>query len=300
MSAETTAAHAKVQPAVANAAAATNLATCVLGGTSEANEGRGRVGQYAEALAGVGRCERTGPMPTREPIRPGPGSYRLLECVARLGVSGVEPARLLLGISQAVAYSHIGRLSRAGLLWRVTVGDGQGGVIAITRAGARHARARGAPGVVSVRSAAPSLGRHGRAVSWVAASLQLRGLEWLGPAELRAVSGWRSQRDDGARHSPDLGLVHADGRRTAIEVELQPKSKTRLQAILSGYRELIRSGQLSDVSYVTDRRDVSDLVRRQADAALVGEHVHIGPLEQIIAATRTRASIRTGAPRGNR
>lgn len=239
-------------------------------------------------------------MPTREPIRPGPGSYRLLECVARLGVSGVEPARLLLGISQAVAYSHIGRLSRAGLLWRVTVGDGQGGVIAITRAGARHARARGAPGVVSVRSAAPSLGRHGRAVSWVAASLQLRGLEWLGPAELRAVSGWRSQRDDGARHSPDLGLVHADGRRTAIEVELQPKSKTRLQAILSGYRELIRSGQLSDVSYVTDRRDVSDLVRRQADAALVGEHVHIGPLEQIIAATRTRASIRTGARRGTR
>ena len=94
--------------------------------------------------------------------------------------------------------------------------------------------------------------------------------------------------------------MHADGRRTAIEVELQPKSNTRLQAILTGYRELIRSGQLSDVSYVTDRRDVSDLLRRQADAALVGEHVHIGPLEQIIAATRTRASIRTGAPRGSR
>jgi hypothetical protein len=264
------------------------------------SEGRDRVGRCAEARAGVRRSERTGLMATREPVRPGPGSYRLLECVGRLGMSGIEPARLTLGISQAVAYSHIGRLSRAGLLWRVTVGDGKGGVIAITRAGARHARARGAPGVVSVRSAAPSVGRHGRAVSWVAASMQLRGLEWLGPAELRAGSGWRSQRDDGARHSPDLGLMHADGRRTAIEVELQPKSKDRLQAILGGYRELIRNGQLSDVSYVTDRRDVSDLVRGQADAALVGEHVHIGPLEQIISATRTRASTRSGASRGSR
>ena len=115
-------------------------------------------------------------MPTREPIRPGPGSYRLLECVARLGVSGVEPARLLLGISQAVAYSHIGRLSRAGLLWRVTVGDGQGGVIAITRAGARHARARGAPGVVSVRSAAPASSARSRSWSVTADGISSSGM----------------------------------------------------------------------------------------------------------------------------
>jgi hypothetical protein len=108
--------------------------------------------------------------------------------------------------------------------------------------------------VVSARSVAPSSARHGRSVSWVATSLELRGLRWLGPAELR------------------------------------PKSNDRLQAILGGYRELIRAGQLTDVSYVTDRHDVSELVRRQADAALVGEQVHIGPLEQIIIATRTRAA----------
>ena len=229
-------------------------------------------------------------MTVRRPRGPGPGSFRLLGWIAGLGVSGIEPARLALGINQATAYSHVARLARDGLLWRVQVGDGQGAAVVLTRAGARKAGAHGARGVVSARSVAPSSARHGRAVSWVATSLELRGLRWLGPAELRAGSGWRSQRDDSARHTPDLGLVHTDGRRTAIEIELHPKSNDRLQAILAGYRELIRAGQLTDVSYVTDRRDVSELVRRQADAALVGEQVHIGPLEQIITATRTRAA----------
>ena len=196
-------------------------------------------------------------MAARKPVHPGPGSFRLLAWLGRLGVAGVEPARLMLDVSQAVAYSHIDRLSRSGLLWRVGVGDGHGGVVAITRAGARVARLQGAIGVVSVRSAAPSLGRHGRAVSWVAASLELRGWQWLGPAGLRIEAGWRAQRGDGSRHSPDLGLVHADGRRTAIEVELQPKSRARLASILGGYRELIHAGLLSDVSYVTDRTDVT-------------------------------------------
>jgi hypothetical protein len=204
----------------------------------------------------------------------------------------------MLGISQAVVYSHIERLARAGLLWRVRIGDGQGGAIAITRKGARVARERGTTGVVSVRSAAPTLGRHGRAVSWVAASLELRGWEWLGPAELRAGSGWRAERDDGTRHSPDLGMVSPDGRRTAIEVELQPKSRARLVSILSGYRGLVRAGLVDEVSYVTDRSDVADLVRRQAEAALIGQHVKIGPLDRIVESARARAdAMRRGGAR---
>jgi hypothetical protein len=149
-----------------------------------------------------------------------------LAWVARLGVAGVEPQRLALGISQAVAYSHIARLAGAGLLWRVRAGDGQGGAVAITRAGARVARGQGVSGVVAVRSAAPSSVRHGRAVSWVAASPELRELRWLGPAELHAESGWRSQREDGARHTPDLGLVHPDGRRVAIWVMAETRHRS--------------------------------------------------------------------------
>ena len=99
-----------------------------------------------------------------------------------LGISGLEPARLALGISQATVYSHVVRLSREGLLWRVRGGDGAGGVVAVTRIGARMVRSHGGEGVVAARSAAPSSGRHGRAVSWVAANLSLREREWLGPA----------------------------------------------------------------------------------------------------------------------
>jgi hypothetical protein len=229
-------------------------------------------------------------MASGKAVRPGPGSYRLLAWVARLGMSGIEPAQLALGISQAAVYSHVARLSREGLLWRVRVGDGHGGVVAVTRAGSRVARMHGVRGAVSARSAAPSSGRHGRAVSWVAASLMLRGLEWLGPAELRAGSGWRSQRDDGTRHSPDLGLVLPDGRRIAIEVELHAKSKDRLARILGGYRGLISSGQLTDVSYVVDREDVADLVRRAADAALLGAALQIGPLKDLVSTARARAA----------
>jgi hypothetical protein len=229
-------------------------------------------------------------MTGRKAARPGPGSFRLLEWVARLGMSGVEPAGLALGISQAAVYSHVSRLSQEGLLWRVRVGDGQGGVVAITRAGTRRARERGASSVVSARSVAPSSGRHGREVSWVAASLELRGLRWLGPGELRAGSGWRSERDDGTRHMPDLGLVLTDGCRTAIEVELQPKSKGRLALILGGYRELIRAGQLTDVSYVVDRQDVAELVRRQADATLLADKLQIGPLADIVNSARARGA----------
>ena len=88
-----------------------------------------------------------------------------------------------------------------------------------------------------------------------------------------------------------------DGRRTAIEVELQPKSHERLALIFGGYRGLIQAGQLSDVAYVCDRRDVSALVRRQADAGLIGDKVRVGPLDKLINATRQRAEARVASAR---
>ena len=261
------------------------------GKDAAAHDGAEAMQQFGADVATRAARDATGPvMRARRATRPGPGSFRLLAWVARLGVSGVEPARLAVGVNQATVYSHIARLARDGLIFRVAVGDGRGPVITLTRAGAREARTHSGQIVVSGRSRAPSSARHGRAVSWVAAGLELRGLQWLGPGELRAGSGWRAQRDDGTRHAPDLGLIHADGRRTAIEIELQVKSNERLALILGGYRALIAAGQLTDVSYVTDRSDVSELVRRQAAKVGVSEHVHIGPLDKIVSATRARAT----------
>lgn len=78
----------------------------------------------------------------------------------------------------------------------------------------------------------------------MAASAELRGWRWLGPAELRDDERWRLRRDDGARHLPDLGLIY-NGHRIAIEVELQPKAPQRVRAILRGYRELLDRGALT-------------------------------------------------------
>ena len=223
----------------------------------------------------------------RRPRRPGAGSWRVLGWVARLGIAGVEPTRRALGLSQAVVYSHLARLADDGLVVRLVVGDGGGGVVALTRRGARVARERGLPGVLTPWSSSPASGRHGRAVSWVAAAAELRGWQWRGPAELRAEGGWVLARSDGRRHAPDLGIVRASGR-TAIEVELHAKSRDRLQAILSGYRDVIDRGGLAAVSYVIDRPNVAELVRREADAALLGRDLHVGPLDRIVRDVRER------------
>lgn len=220
-------------------------------------------------------------------VRPGPGSYRLLGWLGRLGLAGVEPMAVGLGLSERAVYSHLERLRREGLVARAIGVDGGGGVAVLTRTGARACVEAGHSGVVSPRSTAPSSARHGRAVSWVAASAEVRDWQWLGPAELRADQRWRLRRDDGARHLPDLGLIF-DGHRVAVEVELQPKAPRRVQVILRGYRALIAGGALTAVTYVTDRRDVIALIQREARAAGLGEVLQIGPLATIVGTARAR------------
>lgn len=223
--------------------------------------------------------------------RPGPGSFRLLEWLGRLGLAGVEPMALALGLHERTVYSHLERLRRDGLVVRAVGADGEGGVAVLTRAGARASIGAGAAGIVSPRSTAPSSARHGRAVSWVAASAQLREWRWLGPAELREDDRWRLRRDDGARHLPDLGLVHG-GRRVAVEVELHAKAPQRVRVILRSYRDLVDRGALSAVTYVTDRSDVAALIRREADAAMLGDRLQVGPLATVITKTRERGERR--------
>lgn len=217
--------------------------------------------------------------------RPGPGSFRLLSWLGRLGLAGIEPMALALDLHERTVYSHLERLGREGLVIRAVGADGGGGVAVLTRTGARLSVEAGASGIVSPRSTAPSSARHGRAVSWVAASAEARGWQWLGPAQLREDDRWRLRRDDGARHLPDLGLLY-DSQRIAVEVELHAKAPQRVRVILRGYRDLIDRGALSAVTYVTDRDDVAALISREASAAVLGDSLRVGPLATLIAKTR--------------
>lgn len=205
----------------------------------------------------------------------------------------------MLRLHQRTVYSHLERLARAGLVTRAIGANGGGGVAVLTRAGARACVEARHVGVVSPRSTAPSSARHGRAVSWVLASAEVRGWRGLGPAELRDDERWRLRRDDGARHLPDLGLIYG-GHRIAVEVELQPKAPRRVQVILRGYRALIDRGALTAVTYVSDRRDVAALIGREAQAAGLGTALQVGPLETVIVKTRDAGSVgEPGQARGS-
>jgi DNA-binding transcriptional ArsR family regulator len=193
-----------------------------------------------------------------------------LRWLARLEVAGVEPVEHALGFARSVAYSHVARLADAGLVVRAF--DREGSVVAITAAGRRWIGDD--KGDVRAGATHGSGLRHARAVSWVAALLELRERAWMSEREVRRDDGWlvpvvwASSR---GRHRPDLGIVVREAR-VAVEVELSHKSPRRLQAILAGYTEALASGQIrGGVIYVSDRADVLDAVSRAADRVGVPE-----------------------------
>lgn len=229
----------------------------------------------------------------RRPAKlPGPGSFRLLGWLARLGVAGLEPMAIALGLSRSVTYSHVARLERAGLVLRLPC-DAGSGVVALTAAGAREVDERdlGFAVVPSAREA--STARHGRAVSWVAASADVRGWRWLGPGELREEPGWRALRDDGTRHAPDLGIVR-DGKRTAVEVELHRKAPARLRSILAAYGELVSDGGIHAVAYIVSGDQVDRSVRRQASAVRLTKALSVSPIGAIVEGTQERGRATNG------
>ncbi|MDA0139450.1 hypothetical protein [Solirubrobacter deserti] len=182
-------------------------------------------------------------------------------------VAGIEPLGLAMGFGRRSTYSHVARLRRAGLLARAF--DAEGSVVAITAAGRRAVGAD--RGDVRAGATHGSGLRHGRAVSWVAALLTLRGREWLSERELRGQNGWEIPvvwAASRGRHRPDLGVVMPGQARVAVEVELSLKSPRRLRAIFAGHEQAIASGQIAGgLIYVCDRADVLDAVSRAAERA---------------------------------
>jgi DNA-binding MarR family transcriptional regulator len=200
---------------------------------------------------------------------------------------------LALGVGRSSTYSHLARLEAEGLLVRVAAYDGGGAVVVVTAAGARVAEELSGKAVVVPTVREASTARHGRAVSWVAASAELRGWGWLGPGDIREQPGWRLRQDDGTRHSPDLGIIR-DGKRTAVEVELHAKAPARLRSILRGYKRLLQAGDLDAVTYVVSSERVAASVRRQATQAQLAGSLSVGPLDAIVRVAQERGRARSG------
>ena len=73
-------------------------------------------------------------------------------------------------------------------------------------------------------------------------------------------------------HYPDLVLLTADGRRIALELELTPKSRTRLEKILAGYGA---DPRFDGVVYLVDRPLVARSVQSAARRLGISDLVHI-------------------------
>ena len=110
--------------------------------------------------------------------------------------------------------------------------------------------------------------------SWIAAAAEVRGFRWFGRPELRS-RGLQVPREDGARHVPDLAYVAA-GRRTAVEVELHLKDRSRLRAILRGYGEPHARRPADAVSYVTGETRSPRWSAAKASGLCSAEHSQSG------------------------
>jgi hypothetical protein len=110
--------------------------------------------------------------------------------------------------------------------------------------------------VAAASTPAPTWWAHNSACAWVASWYTLRGRSFLGPRELLNSREWfgalewmdrQSYKESG--HRPDLVGSGPSGT-VAFEVELAPKSKQRLDAILRLHQEWLFAGQAKHVGYI--------------------------------------------------
>src|SRR5207302_3341701 len=159
---------------------------------------------------------------------------RGLMWLARVGPSPLDPWRYAMGWSEVAARNHARRLEREGWLERVPMLRGDGSLFFVTRKGVRMLDVA----LIGCTTPAPTWWAHDVACAWTAAWLTVRGRTYLAPRALLVDKEWSGHLELVHRasgrplgHRPDfIGIV--DDHRIAVEVELAPKSKRRLDATL--------------------------------------------------------------------
>ncbi len=91
-------------------------------------------------------------------------------------------------------------------------------------------------------------------------------------------------------HYPDLILRTADGRRVALELELTPKSRTRLEEILSGYGA---DPRFDGVVYLARSVTVARAVRAAARRLGISNLVHIQRVGLTVSSHASAAALAT-------
>jgi hypothetical protein len=212
-----------------------------------------------------------------------------------------EHLEVLLGVSGRVALARLRALTRAGFLVRRAVFE---------RGPAWHQVTR--PGLAVIGSTLPTpredLRSHdhdvGVAWLWLAARDGAFGPleEVLAERRMRSRDAGRDPQAEpfGVRlggagprggerlHYPDLLLRTADGGRLALELELSPKGRARLETILAGYGA---DRRIDRVVYLVENRGLARKIASAARQVGVSDVVFIQPVRRPGAAQGTARSL---------
>ena len=191
----------------------------------------------------------------------------------------------LLGTSAGASYARLHALSQAGFLIHRPLFQGEPGCYQITHKGLQLIGSDLPRPQIDLRGY-----RHDVGVAWL--SLAARNgvfgpmREVHAERRLRSHDGTADGRADplGVRlggvgpsgrarlHYPDLVLVGSDGRRFAIELELSPKGRSRLERIIAGYGA---DPRVDGVLYLVDDARVARGVRTAAANVGISHLVHV-------------------------
>ncbi len=190
-----------------------------------------------------------------------------LEWLARVGPSPLDPWRYAMGWSEVAARNHARRLEREGWLERCPMVRGDGSLFLATRKGIRVLGLA----LIAASTPAPTTWAHDSACAWTAAWLTLRGRTYLGPREILDDPRWSGKLDWLDRHSlkrsghrPDLVGFLSD-KAIVVEVELAPKSKARLNAILQLHLGWIVARKTHGVIYICGDQEGSRRIERAGE-----------------------------------
>jgi hypothetical protein len=192
-----------------------------------------------------------------------------------------------MGWSATAARSHARRLEEFGWLARRPMVRGAGSLFFATRRGVDFL---GLP-VPPVTSAAPTWWAHDSACAWLAAMCTLRGRSFLGPRELLNSREWLGRLNwmdrNGFRrsgHRPDL-IGYGRVGTVVSEVELAPKSRPRLDAILNLHQEWLMAGQSKAIDYVCGdeqgARRIETAARRAAPLVVESKALEVVLLSRV-------------------
>ena len=217
---------------------------------------------------------------------------------------------VLLGTSAPAATARLNRLANAGLVTGRAVFHGEPRSYQITRTGLAHIGSHLPTPRIDVRAYEHDVGV---AWLWLAANEGTFGSlqEVISERRLRSHDGFRDPGTEPLAvrlggfgphgreklHYPDLVLRTADGRRVALELELTPKGRTRLETILAGYGA---DPRFDGVVYLVQNSAVARAVRAAARRLGISDLVHLGRVQSSVstaASAVTRAAERTAPGR---